>query len=355
MNIAVNTKNFSKKNNSNNYIEEVLIAFVQQNSRHQFIFLTDSILPEAKNILSANSKTSKNALSSRLWNSITLPGLLKKHKADCLINTQLIAPINTKVPLLQIIDTVSDISISKKNALSILHLSKKIITTSNSLKKKITDQYKIAEEKIAVLYTTPKEIFIPIDWHSKQPILKKYSAEKEYFLFSDENYDETTLIELLKAFSIFKKWQKSNLQLIIAIKDQPLPESFLKSLKSYKYRDEVIILDCDEILLATIIACAYCFIYLNKNDMYLPLLQAFQCNVPAITINTELMQEICANASLYCIAGDFNDLSKNMILVYKDETLRNELIKNGAALIKKADRSKTLAVLSTSIEETLQA
>ena len=67
-----------------------------------------------------------------------------------------------------------------------------------------------------------------MDWEEKELIKEKYADGKAYFLFSGDINQRSNLINLLKAFSFFKKRQKSNMLLLIA---GNADEAFKKELK----------------------------------------------------------------------------------------------------------------------------
>ncbi|WP_353934802.1 glycosyltransferase, partial [Acinetobacter baumannii] len=49
------------------------------------------------------------------------------------------------------------------------------------------------------------------------------------------------LLHLLKAFSLFKKWHKSNMKLVIAGRLAWHYETFLEKLKTYKYKNDIVL------------------------------------------------------------------------------------------------------------------
>jgi glycosyltransferase involved in cell wall biosynthesis len=54
-----------------------------------------------------------------------------------------------------------------------------------------------------------------------------------------------------------------------------------------------------------------------------------QCNVPVITSVNSSMQEIAEDAALYADPSNYEDIAEQMMRIYKDEGLRNEMIKKG--------------------------
>ena len=121
------------------------------------------------------------------------------------------------------------------------------------------------------------------------------------------------------------------MQLIIASKSVSSNNPFIESLKTFKYRNDVkLIWEVEEEELAKITAAAYAFIYATTLDnFYAPVLQAMQCGVPVVVSNTLVMNEICGEAALFADPTIFENIADKMMLVFKDEHLRNDLITKG--------------------------
>ena len=60
-----------------------------------------------------------------------------------------------------------------------------------------------------------------------------------------------------------------------------------------------------------------------------PLLEAMQCGVPVITSNISSMPEVVGDAGLLVNPHSIEDIVAKMQQVFKDEKLRNMLIKKG--------------------------
>jgi len=239
----------------------------------------------------------------------------------------------------------------KRGTPKFLKKAKSVATVSEFSKQDIVDRYKTDASKIDVVYSGVKDIFKPLDYEEKETIKEKYTQGKEYFLYVGAIHPRKNLINILKAFSHFKKWQKSNMQLVIAGRLGWMYEKFIHDLKTYKYRDEVIMagyLPGDE--LAKVVASAYAMVYPSFFEGFgVPPLEAMKCNVPSIAANTSAMPEIYGDAALYADPADFKDIAAQMQLVYKDETKRNELIRNGQQQVKKYTWDRTADLLWQSI------
>lgn len=121
------------------------------------------------------------------------------------------------------------------------------------------------------------------------------------------------------------------MQLIIASKTAPQDVAFIESLQLYKYRSEVKLLtNIDDILLAEITAAAYACINLSvlHHDINY-LLNAMRCEVPVIAGNLHIAIEMLGDAALFVSTGHPENIAEKLMLLYKDENKRNDLIKKG--------------------------
>src|SRR5688572_27918602 len=105
---------------------------------------------------------------------------------------------------------------------------------------------------------------------------------------------QKNLTELLKAFSLFVKCQKSGLQLLTATGVENKID-FAENLRLFKYREDVKVLEhLSRLELAKISAAAYAIIYVFIAEAsYMPLIEAMKCNVPLITSKIYGIPEIC--------------------------------------------------------------
>ena len=342
MNIVINTKTFSKHSGYDQtlFVFDCIITTINAHPEHSFFLITDI---DANKFLTSKNSTVISAVPKpgniilwRIWYAYKLPAILKKYNADVFVNMDHISSLNTKVPQCLVVPDISNHnSYFKKNAPVFFEKATSIITFSQVAKNEICKQYpKLATEKIVVIYNGVNET---LQEDTKEDTKEKYTQGKEYFLFVGEIDDTNNLINLLKAFSFFKKRQKSNMQLIIATSKLLPDNTLVKSLKTYKYRDDVKLLaDLQEEELLKIIAASYAFIYsLQQTGFYAPLLQAMQCEVPVIAGNSLLMIEICEDAVLFTDPVIFENIADKMMLLFKDESRRGELIKKGKSLAAK--------------------
>ena len=301
-------------------------------------------LPENITTLSSGP-VSGGGLLWRLWYNFTLPALLRKYKAAVVIHADGACSLRTGVRqcifinefyLTDFIPGFSRTPISSfaKKMPAFLQKVAVIIAGSPHQKKVMMERHAIAEDKIAVCIPAAGEGFRPTDFDEKEAVKDAYTSGKEFFLYSGEITEPGKLVKLLKAFSFFKKRQKSNMQLVIATGTATAPGSFIALLETYKYRAEVkLFYDLPDTEMTRLMAAAYCFVYPAPAECFpRSVMQAIQCETPMILSHDGLMKEIALEAAVYVDPDDFQDIADKMMLLFKDENKREVLIKNAILL-----------------------
>ena len=128
-------------------------------------------------------------------------------------------------------------------------------------------------------------------------------------------------------------------------------ESFTSKLKSFKYRDDVVMTGyLEEKELASVIGAAYGMIYPSLWEGFgVPVLESMLCGTPVITSSNSSMEEIAGGAALLADPTDPADLAAQMMYLYKDETMRMDLIQKGFENAKRYSWDKTATLLWDSI------
>lgn len=258
--------------------------------------------------------------------------MLRKYKADVLVSCDGFCSLATKVPQCLVVHDLaflhypsfikkSHLSFYKRNTPKFLAKAKSIATVSEFSKKDILAAYNVDGDKIGIVYSAAKEIFCPVSDEDKAATKNRYTGGKEYFVYAGAIHPRKNLMNLLKAFSVFKKRMQSNMKLVLAGRLAWKYESFTESLKSYKYRDDVLLTGyMSEEELVKLIGSAYGLVYPSLLEGFgVPVLEAMQCNVPVITSAASSMQEIAGEAALYAAPDDHTDIADKMMLLYKDE------------------------------------
>lgn len=359
--IAVNTRFLfpDYREGYGNFLYEVFGRITRNNPQHQFLFIYDrpqsgeSQWPSnVKHVVTG--PPARHPLLWKWWYDYRIPAVLRKHKADIFISPDGFCSLRTSVPQLLVVHDLAflhypdDIKKSQlyfynKYTPRFLKKASGIITVSEFSKKDIISNYQTDPGKIRVIYNGVKEIFHPLTEIEKAETKNKYTTGKEYFFYAGSIHPRKNLVHLLKAYSVFKKRQQSGMKLVLTGRLAWKYESFLKDLQSYKYRDDVIMTgySTDEELVR-LMGSAYALVYPSYWEGFgLPILEAMRSDVPVITSGNSPMQEIAKEAALYFDPQDFSSIAEKMMLIYKDEKLRRELIEKGRRIQAEYDWDKT--------------
>jgi len=346
MTIAVDTRFLAAGRNEAgwNFMEDHIIQLAIKNHDHHFLFISDKAFdaqhPFPKNVtILITGPEIKNSLLKQYWFNYKLPVLLRKHKANVFVATDGICSVRTKIPQCLLIPDTSFVSVPayfskpnarfyKKNMPAFINKAKTVATFSQFSKTVLVDHYKTDAVTIEMVHNLIAESFMPVSQEEKEIVKEAHADGKEYFLCPANKNPRSNLLNLLKAFSFFKRRQKSNMLLLIA--GDP-GEALISDLKTYKFRNDVkLIPDLSSEELVKITAAAYALVYpVLYEDTGLVPLQAMQCHVPVITSNIGALPELCGDAALYANPGNFEEIAQKMMLVFKDEDAARELVKAG--------------------------
>jgi len=346
-----------------NFIYETFLRITSQHPEHEFVFIFDRPYDE-RFLFSKNVKAvvagppARHPLLWKLWYDVRIPSLLKKYKADIFVSCDGFCSLATKVPQCLVVHDLAFLhypqAIKKTQLLFYKRYTPKFLTKAHSIatvsefsKQDIVSSYKMAADKIDVVFNGVKEIFQPITEEEKTTTKKRYTDGKEYFVYAGSIHPRKNLVTLLKAFSVFKKRQQTNMKLVLAGRLAWKYESFAKNLESYKYRSDVVMTGyVEEAELVNIIGAAYGMVYPSLFEGFgVPVLEAMKCEVPVITSVNSSMQEIAKNAALYAAADNHTDIGDKMMLLYKDENKRKKLIEKGRDVVQQYTWDKTAGLL----------
>jgi hypothetical protein len=145
-----------------------------------------------------------------------------------------------------------------------------------------------------------------------------------YYAADVNNLSDASIILLLKAYTIFKKWQHSNMPLLL-IASPNMETQIGKLLSAYKYRNEIIVIasqtDRDDTITA-----AYAFICLQESpSISFNMQTALATGTPIICTKSFHVESSLGNAALYCDQQQ-QSIADVMMLLYKQEEQRNRLI-----------------------------
>lgn len=353
------------------FIRNVFYRLAEENPLSEFIFIFDKPydkfidLPNVTSIVLTYNSGSAFAL--KYWYNFKLTRAVRSLKADVLVQPFDMCSLSTKVPQVLFLNELDFIHrpqsllkqylrFRRKYTYKFVQKAGKIITTCHAVKEDALSRYTIDEKNVSVAYAWAEASFEPIiDWQERQEVKNVYTEGKEYFWFSCTSNTEMNLMSLLKAFSGFKKWQKSNMKLLITGNISNL--DIIEKLKTYKYREDVVLLgNVKHEELVKIVAAAYTAVYMPASESYaISVMQAMQSEVTVLAGRNSCLEEIGGDACLLVEPNEHETFAQRMILLYKDEDLRKILIMKGKERSHLFTEKATLDIIQSAVFNPVQA
>ena len=371
--IAVNTRITGKDEltEEDNFVFETFSRIIKLWPGHTFVLISETalndVLTSFENVTNiVIGQQNKSPALWYLWYNIKIPAVLKRYNADVYISFDGIASLATKVPQCIVVADLTFIhqpSIFKTSSLLFyktfipksVKKADSIFTVSEFSKRNVVNRYKINADKIKIIYKGVNENCREIGYEEKEKIKSKYAEGNEYFIYSGEIGSNKNLLNLLKAFSAFKKRQKSSMQLLIAGKPGWKSKEFFESLSLFMFKNEVKILkDPSTEERITITAAAYAVVNPSPfGGFTTEPLEAIKCGVPVIASAKGAMSEIFGDSALYADTENFKEVAVRMMQLFRDENLRNNLIAKGRIRAEKFNWDVTAKLLWENIEKVM--
>ncbi|MEX6690736.1 glycosyltransferase [Danxiaibacter flavus] len=329
-----------------NYVADIIVSIQQ---KHGYKLLNYSSLNK-KEALPENAIVmfecdQQSQITLQWWYEISLPSIVKKTGIDLLIHLNGCLSLSVKQPQILFIPAI-DLLLqpAEKKALPQQIYSKKklrdfvekavSVIVYSEFARNIVMEHAAPDTRVHVLIPSASAAFKPVEWEEKEQVKHKLTEENEYFIAMKKMNNEEELILLLKAFSVFKKWQQSSMKLLLQSGELLETDTWKEKLASYKYRKDVKVLNAYDGELSTNLACSYAGIHLSSHDGHVqPLVEAMQCEIPVITNPLNSFKEIAGESALYQENDDAEVLGHNLVRMYKNEQMRNMLIYNARLMI----------------------
>jgi glycosyltransferase involved in cell wall biosynthesis len=335
---------------SNGILLECLQALALKKREVKFVLFVDE--EAQRNIrLTGNVQTiivkpaTKNGLMLHYWYRFKLAKQLRKYAVDIFISDSGAFSPSLSIPYLMWVNDISFFDKKKSTNAPFTGFLRRyfshaiagavrVLTPQSFLKTSLEIKFPSYVSKICVIPHGISGSYNPMDEHEQEHYRESVSGSIPYFIFVADQYSAPQLTMALKAFSLFKKRQKSSMKLLVLLHDVSI-DTYVKDFHLYKYRADVIIKTfVDEISNAQMLAAAYAGIYLPS---YVDIVQTMGLNIlksgiPLITVQFPAALELYEEAALYSNLHE-KDIADHMMDLYKDEEKRKNLIELGIALV----------------------
>jgi len=207
----------------------------------------------------------------------------------------------------------------------------RIATISEYSKNDISETYKIPANKIDNVSCGVKGNFYPLKEDLKQITRDKYTNSAEYFFFIGSMHPRKNIVRLLQAFELFKKESNAPLKLVLAGNIFWGDETVQAVISKMTAKDHIVFtgrISDDE--LVNLLGSAFALTFVPTFEGFgLPIVEAFQSDVPVICSSTTSMAEVAGNAALMVDPFNIEDIAEKMIQLWNNQLLRKELIVKG--------------------------
>ncbi len=352
--IAVQANLWGGSRAAGGYLADIVVALATQNTSHRFLLLTNRIFrnieyPANVQVL----QVSEGMPVSKSKADVQVAKALKVSKADLLICTN---QANSKTNVPQLLLVLEQVAEQKrffpfaifKRAQSYHFAKANRILVSTSLLTSLNTLLPLLPQATPI-HVAAQDYFKPIDWQQRECIKEQYTQGNE-FVLCNVGPSAFNVVQVLKAFSQFKKWQRTNMKLVLLGQDKEITEK----LKTYKYRTDVVELQeiVDTKTLALLVAGSYAMLTNCNADFVLEILQVAKSGVPVI--NVQPVMDDVADAVLYAPLTEPAALSEHMKRLFKDEGFRNQQIALGLRLSEKFNWQNLVSTLQLAMQQVVK-
>jgi glycosyltransferase involved in cell wall biosynthesis len=159
----------------------------------------------------------------------------------------------------------------------------------------------------------------------------------------------------IEAFNLFKAKTESDIKLLIVGSTKYMTDDVKKAYEHSEVKNDIYFcgrLPDSELKKVTASALAQVYVSLFEG-FGIPILEAMNCETPVITSNTSSMPEVGGDAVLYADPYSIESIAEAMVKIYKDDKLRNTLIKKSGEQRTNFSWDKTASLLWKSLESNI--
>lgn len=369
MKIAVNTRLLLKNRLEGIgwFTYECLKRITTAHPEHQFYFLFDRKY-DPEFIFSENitpvvvHPQARHAVLFYIWFEISIPAALNKIKPDIFLSTDAYCSLRTPFKTLIVIHDLNFEHYPEKMDWTNRHYyryftpkfarrAERIATVSEFSKQDIMKQYGISGEKIDVVYNGANEMFKPVSEAVKIEVRKEFADGHPFFIFIGALNPRKNLINLFRAFDIFKENTASEIKLVVVGEKMYWPKDIEYAYNSMKFKEDVKFTGRMNLNgLTRLVGSALAMTLVSLFEGFgIPIVEAFYAGTPVITSNVSAMPEIAGDAALVVDPLNPGEIATAMERINTDKALRESLIEKGKIRGLQFSWNKTAANLWDSI------
>ena len=321
----------------------MLEPLLKQAPGHSWLLISDKKpamtpdLPEGCRLVVMGPRV-LNAPTRTFWYQWRLPRLLRRLQADVFIGARGIISLRSKLPqVLWLHDLMMPWHEGNRSGAYTQNFRRglpRMLQQARSIVLPLHCHQPLAlalvpgiEARITISGMAPAGPIRPASPEEASHIKQQFTGGAEYLLCQYGWQQMPQAIELLLAFSAFKKRLQTGMKLVLAGQG-PAGKDWIEKLSTYKYRHDVILFtETAGNHFQDLLKAAYGHIYLPQMVTARGLLPGLAAGVPTITLPLPAIQEMAGEAALYVTTAQGENLAARMMQLYKDENQRNRLVR----------------------------
>ncbi len=329
------------------FATETLQRIVRSHPEHTFVFFFDrpfdpSFLfgPNVRPVVLCPQ--ARHPVLWYLFFQISMKRAIKRYHIDLFLSPDGYLPLGVKVPTL---DVIHDLNFEHSHDFlrpshqrymtyffpQFARYSTRIATVSEYSRNDIAAVYHIDPDKIDVVYDGAHEGYKPVAQPMRQATRNRYTAGSPYFIFISTILKRKNLATLLIAFDRFKQHDHQNTKLVVVGQKVWWQDELKQAYNAMAHKSDVIFIGRAEpaelaLLLGSATALAYPSLF---EGFGIPIIEAFQAEVPVITSNTTSMPEVAGDAALLVDPTSADQLAQALETLATDADLRASLVERG--------------------------
>ncbi len=302
-----------------------------------------------------------NRKAEKLWHASQLKLFIAKQKYDIVLFPSGLTAglLDSKVPTVIVVHDIVSSSLKtniswisgiifKRN----LRRATKVIAVSQFIRKDLL-QLKIKPEKIEVIHDGVDHELAMEKSHESHEIIDEtediayiqpFSIQRPYITYASRLANSGKKhIELINAFSDFKKRTGLPHRLVLSGNEEAYAKNIHEALKTCEYASDILItghFPKESFYKLYSLSDACIFPSVNEG-VGLPVIEAMACGVPVACSKKGSLGEIAGDYALYFDPDNNEEFSSAIERIVTDETLREKLIKDGKEWTKRFSWEKT--------------
>jgi glycosyltransferase involved in cell wall biosynthesis len=373
MNIAVNTRLLlpGKFEGIAWFTYETMKRITIAHPEHKFIFFFDRKFSDE--FIFANNiepvvvhPQARHPVLWYLYFDFGVTAALKKHKADLFVSPDGWLSLRTNVPSINVMHDLNYATHPEFIPYLVRNYyhyffprfaakAARIGTVSEYTRNDIVEKFKVRPEKIDVVYSGANDKIAPVSPLIQESMRKKYTGGKPFFLFVGSLHPRKNLGNLFRAYDCFRSKTAADIKLLIVGEKKWWMGDIVEAYNQLHFKNDVIFigkLSTEE--LHQVIGSALAMTYVSFFEGFgLPIVEAFNSDVPVITSNKTAMPEVAGDAALLVDPYSVDSICEALVHISEDSALRQSLIEKGRVRRKLFSWQNTADLLWETIEKTI--